>query len=150
MSNQSTQSVTTTRSKLQSRTTAMLATFTALMFISELVQGQVLETLNLGFGIEVPDIIGLIGLTFTGWYAAPFFAISHAIACAMAKNGAAYQPVKVNPMSPIISGTSIPNPRLRVSRTWPCTSSLMNMRAVKVASMAVVRLCSLDRVVVTD
>jgi len=58
----------------------MLATFTALMFISELVQGQVLETLNLGFGIEVPDIIGLIGLTFTGWYAAPFFAIAHAIA----------------------------------------------------------------------
>ena len=57
-----------------------MATFTALMFISEIIQGQFLETLNIGFGIELPDVFGLIGLTFTGWYAAPFFAVAHAIA----------------------------------------------------------------------
>ena len=57
-----------------------MATFSALMFISEIVQGQFLETLNIGFGIELPDVFGLIGLTFTGWYAAPFFAVAHAIA----------------------------------------------------------------------
>jgi hypothetical protein len=59
---------------------ALLSTFTALMFISEFVQGMFLEPLNIGFGIELPDVFGLIGLTFTGWYAAPFFAIAHAVA----------------------------------------------------------------------
>src|SRR5881296_4056410 len=68
------------KDRLQSRRTALLATFSALMFISELIQGQFLEPLNLGFGIELPDVFGLIGLTFTGWYAAPFFAIAHTIA----------------------------------------------------------------------
>ncbi len=65
---------------MQSRRTTLLATFAALMFVSELIQGQVLETLNLGFGIELPDVFGLIGLTFTGWYAAPIFAVAHAVA----------------------------------------------------------------------
>ncbi len=58
----------------------MLATFTALIFVAELIQGQVLEVFNLGFGIELPDVFALIGLTFTGWYAAPFFAIAHSAA----------------------------------------------------------------------
>lgn len=58
----------------------MLAMFTALIFIGEIVQGQVLEVFNFGFGIELPDVFALIGLTFTGWYAAPFFAIAHAVA----------------------------------------------------------------------
>src|SRR5213594_3101162 len=68
------------KDRLQSRRTALLATFSALMFISEFIQGQFIETLNIGFGIELPDVFGLIGLTFTGWYAAPFFAIAHAAA----------------------------------------------------------------------
>ena len=34
----------------------------------------------MGFGIELADVFGLIGLTFTGWYAAPFFSIAHAVA----------------------------------------------------------------------
>ena len=80
MQAQKTERVVSVRSRLQSRTTAMLAMFTALIFISEIVQGQVFEPLNLGFGVELPDVISLIGLTFTGWYAAPFFAIAHAIA----------------------------------------------------------------------
>ncbi len=58
----------------------MLALFTALIFIGEIVQGQVLEVFNLGFGVELSDVFALIGLTFTGWYAAPFFALAHAIA----------------------------------------------------------------------
>src|SRR5213593_1843120 len=68
------------KDRLQSRRTALLATFSALMFISEIIQGQFLETLNIGFGVELPDVFGLIGLTFTGWYAAPFFALAHATA----------------------------------------------------------------------
>lgn len=57
-----------------------MATFSALIFIGELIQGRVIEVLNLGFGAELADIISLIGLTFTGWYAAPFFAIAHSVA----------------------------------------------------------------------
>ncbi len=68
------------KGRLQSRRTALLATFSALILISEIIQGQFIETLNIGFGIELPDVFGLIGLTFTGWYAAPFFAIAHAVA----------------------------------------------------------------------
>ena len=68
------------KDRLQSRRTALLATFSALIFISEIIQGQFIETLNIGFGIELPDVFGLIGLTFTGWYAAPLFAIAHAVA----------------------------------------------------------------------
>src|SRR5712691_9249561 len=80
MQSQKAESLVTMRSRLQSKRTAMLATFTALIFISEIVQGQFLESLNIGFGVELPDVLALIGLTFTGWYAAPFFAIGHAIA----------------------------------------------------------------------
>jgi hypothetical protein len=80
MSTQKTDSSPTIRSRLHNRRVALLSTFTALIFISELVQAQFLETLNLGFGVELSDVFGLIGLTFTGWYAAPFFAIAHAVA----------------------------------------------------------------------
>jgi len=73
-------SIAITRSGLQSKRTAMLAMFTALIFIGEIVQGQVLEVFNLGFGVELPDVFALIGLTFVGWYAAPFFALAHSIA----------------------------------------------------------------------
>ncbi len=65
---------------MHSKQTAMLAMFTALIFIAEIIQGQVLEVFNLGFGVELPDVFALIGLTFTGWYAAPFFALAHSIA----------------------------------------------------------------------
>lgn len=80
MGENTTESVAIVRSRLVSRRTMMLATFTALIFVGELVQGQVLEVFNLGFGIELPDVFALIGLTFTGWYAAPIFAIAHAAA----------------------------------------------------------------------
>ncbi len=65
MSMQKKESVVSVRARLQSRRTALLATFSALMLISEIIQGQFLETLNIGFGIELPDVFGLIGLTFT-------------------------------------------------------------------------------------
>jgi len=80
MSTQKREGVVSVRARLQSRRTALLATFSALIFISEIIQGQFLETLNIGFGVELPDVFGLIGLTFTGWYAAPFFALAHATA----------------------------------------------------------------------
>ncbi len=79
MSRQASESVKITRSRFQSRRVAMLATFTALIFIGEIIQGHVLEVLGFGFGVELSDVIALIGLTFTGWYAAPFFAIAHSI-----------------------------------------------------------------------
>lgn len=68
------------RLSLRNRQHTMLATFSALIFIGELIQRQVFEVLNLGFGAELADIIALIGLTFTGWYAAPFFATAHSVA----------------------------------------------------------------------
>ena len=80
MSTQKREGVVSVRARLQSRRTALLATFSALIFISEIIQGQFLETLNIGFGVELPDVFGLIGLTFTGWYAAPLFALAHATA----------------------------------------------------------------------
>jgi hypothetical protein len=86
----------------------------ALIFIAELVQGRVLEVLNLGFGIEIPDVIALLGLVIIGrWYVvSPFFAIAHALA----NPGLAYIILPRDLIALALTGLAIQ--RIKSSEAW--------------------------------